>query len=40
MVAHAHKPSTWDAEMGGSQVQDQPGLESEFRASLDYVAKP
>jgi hypothetical protein len=29
MVAHAYNPSTREAEAGGPQVQEQPGLQSE-----------
>jgi hypothetical protein len=29
VVVNACNPSTWEAEAGGSQVQDQPGLHSE-----------
>lgn len=30
LIAHGYNLSTWDPEAGGSQVQDQPGLGSEF----------
>jgi hypothetical protein len=29
-------PSTWEVEVGGLQVQSQPGLRSEFKACLSY----
>lgn len=41
MVAHVCHPSTWEAEVGESlQVQGQPGLHSEFKASLTYIKRP
>jgi hypothetical protein len=30
-------PATWKGETGQSQVQDQSGLYSEFKVSLDYM---
>jgi hypothetical protein len=29
LVAHMYNPSTWEAEVGGLEVQTQPGLHSE-----------
>ena len=41
MVGHTFNPSPWEAEAGGSlRVRAQPGLQSEFQASLDYIVKP
>jgi hypothetical protein len=42
VVAHAFSPSTWEAEAeaSGFQVQDQPGLQSEFQDSQGYTEKP
>lgn len=36
MVAHTCNLSTGKPEAGGSQVQSQPELHSEFEASLDF----
>jgi hypothetical protein len=33
-VAHVYNPSTWEAEAGGSQVQNQAGLHRETLSSL------
>jgi hypothetical protein len=32
--------SSWETKAGGSRVQNQPGLYSEFETSLGYVTKP
>jgi hypothetical protein len=40
VVIHVYDPSTWEAETGRSQVQDQPWLHSEFEASIGYIARP
>jgi hypothetical protein len=37
MVAQVCNPRNWEAEAGGSQVQGQPELHSEFQAKLDYI---
>jgi hypothetical protein len=37
---YAFNPSTWEAEAGGSQVRDHPGLQSEFQDSQGYTEKP
>jgi hypothetical protein len=37
MVVLICKPSTWETEAEGSQVQIQPG---EFKSGLDYLARP
>jgi hypothetical protein len=34
-----YNPSTWEAEAGKSQIGGQPGLHSNFKASLDYIAR-
>jgi hypothetical protein len=36
MASHAYFPSIWEAEAGGLQIQDQPGLHSK---SLSQKAK-
>jgi hypothetical protein len=40
MVICTYTPHTWEVEAGRSQVQDQPGLHSEFQANLSYIANP
>jgi hypothetical protein len=35
MVVHIYNPGTREAEVGGSRVQGQPGLHSEFKANLN-----
>jgi hypothetical protein len=40
MEVHICSPGTQEAEAGKSQVQDQPKLHSEFKASLGYIARP
>jgi hypothetical protein len=37
MLVHANNPSTWEAEAGGSQVQGQPRLHSDLKASLCFI---
>jgi hypothetical protein len=37
-VSQAFNPSTWEAEAGG--FRGQPGLQSEFQDSQDYLKKP
>lgn len=38
MVAHTCNPSSWEAEAGGSsQVGDQPRLQNEPKASLNFT---
>jgi hypothetical protein len=32
-------PSTWEAEAGRSQVEDQLGLYTELQAGLDYIVR-
>jgi hypothetical protein len=32
-------PSSQETEAGGSQVQNQPGLHSEFQVSLHYIVR-
>ena len=40
VVTHACNPSTREAEAGGSvRVRDQPGLQSEFKASLSCIGR-
>jgi hypothetical protein len=39
MLVQACNPRSLDNEAGGSQVQDQPGIYSEFETSLGYIAK-
>lgn len=40
MVAHTYNPSTWEAEaVRSSQVRGQPGLRSEFKDNLNYIAR-
>jgi hypothetical protein len=36
MVVHASNPSTWDVELEGSGIQNQP-LCSKFKVSQDYM---
>lgn len=38
MVVQACDPSTWDVEVRGSEVQDQPPLHRRFKASLSHTA--
>jgi hypothetical protein len=40
MVTYAYNPSIQEAEAGGPQVWGQPGLHSELKASLGYIARP
>jgi hypothetical protein len=40
MVVHASNSSIQKAKAGGSHVQGQPGLYSEFQGSLGYVERP
>jgi hypothetical protein len=37
MVVHVCNPNTKEAEAGESQVQGQPGLHREFKASLSNI---
>jgi hypothetical protein len=37
MVVHPCSPSTWATEAGESPDRGQPGLQSEFEASLNYI---
>lgn len=37
IVTHAYKPSTWDVEAGGSEIQSHFRLHSKFEASLGYL---
>lgn len=39
MVAHGCPASTWEAEAGTSQGQDQPGLSSQFQSSLSCTGR-
>jgi hypothetical protein len=39
MVVHTCNPSTWKSEAGGSWIQVQPGLHSEFKGSLDSIVR-
>jgi hypothetical protein len=39
MVVHTSNPNTWEAETRGWWDQGQPGLHSEFNASLGYIAR-
>jgi hypothetical protein len=39
MMVHTYNPSTRETEIGGSQVQLQPGLHSIFKATLDCVLR-
>jgi hypothetical protein len=39
VVTHASKPSSQEVEVGGSKVQGQPGLHSEFQGSLGYIVR-
>jgi hypothetical protein len=39
VVEHTFNPSTWEAEAGGF-LSCQPGLQSEFQDSQDYIEKP
>jgi hypothetical protein len=38
-MAHASDPSTWEADAGRLQVQNQPALHNEFKAILGYIVK-
>ena len=40
MAAHACNLRTSEADTGGLRVQRQPGLYSEFQASLSHVMRP
>jgi hypothetical protein len=40
IVVHVCNPSSWEAEVGASQVQGQPGFHSKLKASLDYKSRP
>jgi hypothetical protein len=40
LVVHVYNPSTKEAEVGGSWVQGQHGLQSKFKATLGYIARP
>jgi hypothetical protein len=40
MVIHAYNPSTREVEAGVLRVQGQPGLHSELKASMGYIASP
>ena len=37
MAAYACTPATWQVRAGGTLVQGQASLHSEFEASLDYI---
>jgi hypothetical protein len=39
MVVYACNPCTQEGDVGGSQVQGQPGLHNEFQVSLVYKAR-
>lgn len=39
-MAHTRDPNTWEAEAGGSEVQSDPWLQSEFKASWGYYVRP
>lgn len=39
VVAHFYKPSTWEAEAGGSQVWRQPGLHSKFKLGYKILSQ-
>jgi hypothetical protein len=34
---HAYNPSTWEADAGGSKIQHQSGIHSEFKGNLNYT---
>jgi hypothetical protein len=38
-VVHAYNPSSQEAEAEEFQVQDKNGLQTEFKASLGYIAR-
>jgi hypothetical protein len=40
MVVHTCNSSTQEVNTGESQVQIQPRLQNEFKASLDYTVRP
>jgi hypothetical protein len=40
MLVHICNPSTREAEARGRGVENQPGLHSEFKASLGYIVGP
>lgn len=37
LVVHTYNPSTWEVEVGGSEIQTHPYLHSTFEASLGYM---
>jgi hypothetical protein len=39
MVIHSSNPSTQEAEAGESQVQNHRGSQTEFEASLSFIAR-
>ena len=40
VVAHAFKPSTWEARQADFCVRGQPGLQNELQDSQGYTEKP
>jgi hypothetical protein len=40
IMVHICNPSDWKHKVGESQVPGQPGLHSEFQASLGYISRP
>jgi hypothetical protein len=40
VVAHTCNTSSWKTKAGGLQIQVQPGLHTEFQASLGSTARP
>jgi hypothetical protein len=39
VVVRIYNPSTWEVAAGGLRIPGQPGLHSEFKSSLSYIAR-
>jgi hypothetical protein len=40
MVVHAYNSNPWEVEARGLGVQGQPGLDSEFKTTMEYKGRP